>query len=350
VRAMESNERGYTAELWRSLAGLGWLRLPLPAAYGGEGQDFVTLALLLEEMGRACLPGPYVTTVVLCGQGIAEFGSEAQRRRWLPAIGEGSAVLALAHVEPNVKEGGEGVQLLALPEGDGFRLNGTKLFVPYANSAAAFLVTARVPTGASGRSGITCFLVDAASPGLGLTALKTMNGEPQYELSFSDVSAPAGSVVGGTLQGLALVERIEEWGAVAACLLMCGAAQAMLEMTVDYAKDRVAFGRPIGSFQAIQHHCANMAVDVDSSLALTYQAAWYVSERLKADVPVAMAKGWVSDVIREVYALAHQCHGAIGLTKEYDLQLYSRRCKAWELFYGDHSCQQERLAAFLGFG
>jgi len=349
VREMERHPEGYTDDLWRSLADLGWLRLPFPETYSGDGQDFVTLCALLEEMGRTLVPGPYLTSVVLCGQAIAEFGSEDQKRRFLPAIGNGKEVVVLAHIEPNVQEGPDGIQLTVMPQDSGYVLNGVKLFVPYANSAKTLLVSARQPVGAAGASGVCYFLVSLKTRGVAITRLHTISKEPQYEIDFTDVVVPASAALGQLGKGQEIERRIAQWGAVAACALMSGAAQSMLDLTVDYVKARVAFGRPIGSFQAIQHHCANMTVDVESCKAVTYNAAWYVSERLPADMHVATAKGWVSDALRRVYSLAHQCHGAMGLATEYDLQLYSRRCKAWEMLFGDHNYQQHRVGQLLGF-
>jgi alkylation response protein AidB-like acyl-CoA dehydrogenase len=167
-------------------------------------------------------------------------------------------------------------------------------------------------------------------------------------LVFNNVNAPSSALLGGLNQGWATIEKALAWGAVGKCAEMVGGGQQVLDMTVEYAKQRVQFGRPIGSFQAIQHHCANMATDVEGSRYITYQAAWRLSEDLPAENEVAMAKAWVSDAYRRVCALGHQCHGAIGFTKEHNMQLYSRRAKAAELMFGDSDFHLETVAKAIG--
>ncbi|MBI2872733.1 MAG: acyl-CoA/acyl-ACP dehydrogenase [Chloroflexi bacterium] len=357
VRAMEHDERGFTPELWRRLAQVGWLRMPFPEESGGDGQDFVTVALLLEEMARACLPGPYFTSVALCGLPIAQFGSPAQKREYLKKIGDGQLIMSLATLEPSVRYDTAGVQLEATARDGGFVLNGTKLLVPYANSADSLLVSARTKKTARPRAvrtataddGITMFIVPTSARGISLTPLKTIAYDPQHEVAFNNVQVGRDAVLGQVDGGAAIFDKISQWGAVGSCAMMVGAADKVLEMTVEYVKSRVAFGRPIGAFQAIQHHCANMAVDAESSRAITFEAAWHVAEGLpETDRMVSMAKGWTSEATRHLYALGHQCHGAIGLTLEYDLQLYSRRCKVWEMTFGDANYHQDRLTRLAG--
>ena len=186
------------------------------------------------------------------------------------------------------------------------------------------------------------------TPGIQQTLLKTIASDRQSELVFNNVSVPSSALLGELNQGWAAIEKVLAWGAVGKCAEMVGGGQQVLDMTVEYAKQRVQFGRPIGSFQAIQHHCANMATDVEGSRYITYQAAWRLSENLPAENEVAMAKAWVSDAYRSVCALGHQCHGAIGFTKEHSMQLYSRRAKAAELMFGDSDLHLETVAKSIG--
>jgi alkylation response protein AidB-like acyl-CoA dehydrogenase len=348
VRAMEQDERGFTPDLWQKIAQVGWLRLPFPQEYGGEGQDFLTLCLLLEEMARVCLPGPYFSTTVLCGLPLAEFGSEAQKREFLGRFGDGQRTMTLAMLEPNVRYDAAGVRLEAAARNGGFVLNGAKLLVPYANSADHLLLPARTGKTAGSGEGLTFFIVPTSAKGVTQTPLTAISHDPQSEVTFQNVEVDRDAVLGEVDGGEAIFNKINQWGAVGSCAMLVGAADVMLDMTTDYVKERVAFGRPIGSFQAIQHHCANMAVDAETSKAITYQAAWYLAEGLPADQVVSMAKGWTGEAIRRLYSLGHQCHGAIGLTTEYDLQLYSRRCKVWEMTFGDTNYHQDRLTRLAG--
>lgn len=345
VRAMEEDEKGYTVDMWKKLADLGWLGLPFPEAYGGTGSSFLDLCVLLEEMGRALLPGPYFSTVVLAGLTVLDAGSEAQKQDILPKIAAGDLIATFAITEPSARWDAEGIRdVHATRRGNEWVLNGTKLFVPYAHVSDILLVAARTRSGADPTQGVTCFIVPAKAQGISQTLLKTIASDRQSEVIFQNVAVPATAVLGQVDQGWPIVERAIRRAAAAICCWMVGGAQRVLEMTVDYAKTRIQFGRPIGSFQAIQHHCANMAVDVEGARYIAYQAAWAVSEGLDAGMEVAMAKAWCSDAYRRVCALAHQSHGAIGFTKEHNLQLYTRRAKAAELLYGDPDFHRELVA------
>ncbi|MCH7626232.1 MAG: acyl-CoA/acyl-ACP dehydrogenase [Chloroflexi bacterium] len=345
VREMEQDERGYTPEMWQKIAEQGWLGLIFPEKYGGIGLDFMDLTILLEEMGRYLLPGPFFSTVVMGGMAIMDAGSEEQRQQYLSQISEGQLLVTLALIEPSARWDGEGVQTTATQSGDTWTLNGTKLFVSNAHISDLYVVAAR--TG-QGEKDVTLFLVPRTADGITETLLKTIASDRQSEVVLKDVSVPASDMLGELNQGWSTIEKVLKWGAVGKCAEMVGGGQQVLDMTVEYAKQRTQFGRPIGTFQAIQHHCANMATDVEGSKYITYQAAWHLSEGDSADREVAMAKAWVSEAYRRVCALGHQCHGAIGFTKEHNMQLYSRRAKAAELAFGDADHHLEAVAQQIG--
>ncbi len=348
VRDMEEDEKGYSPELWRKMAELGWMGLVLPEQYGGGSGSFLDLAILLEEMGRACLPGPFFSTVLLGALTLTEAGTEEQKKKYLPQVASGKAILTVALTEPSAIWTADGVSLKAARKGDGYVLSGTKLFVPDANVADWIICVARTATGKKPEDGVTLFLVDSRSPGIKCNALKTIASDRQCEVVFENVLVPAASIVGRVDQGWEVVERLLKRSAVGKCLEMVGGAQQVLEMTVQYAKDRVQFDRPIGSFQAVQHHCANMVTDVDGSRLISYQAAWMLSEGLPCSKEIAMAKAWVSESYRRVVVLGHQVHGGIGFTKDHDMQLYFRRAKAAELAYGDAEFHRELVANEIG--
>ena len=345
VRDMELDERGYTTQMWDKLAGLGWLGLVFPEEYGGGGLGFVELAILLEEMGRALLPGPYFSTVVMAGVTVAEAGSEAQKREYLSGIADGRLIMTLALTEPSGRWDAGGVQTTARRSDGGYVIEGTKLYVPNANVSDMVIVAAR--TG-EGEKDVSLFVVPSNADGLTRTPLQTIASDRQSELVFDQVAVGEDALLGEPDGGWATLENTLRWGAVGKCAEMLGGAEKVLDMTVAYAKQRIQFGRAIGSFQAIQHHAADMAADVEGCRHITYQAALALAEGLPADREVAMAKAWVSEAYPRVCGLGHQCHGAIGFTKEHDMQLYSRRAKAAELMFGDADFHIEALASAMG--
>ncbi len=348
VREMEEDDRGYSPELWKTMADQGWMGMVIAEEHGGQGFSFLDLSVLIEEHGRALVPGPFFSTVVLCGMPLGEFGSDAQKKAHLPKIADGNEIWVYAQTEPSATWEASGIELKAKAQGNKFVLNGTKLFISYAHVADYLLVVARTKDGGNPEDGITVLAVDAKSPGISYEPLKTIASDHQSEITFKDVTVPADHVLGKVDKGWAIVQKINEWGAAGKCAEMVGGAQLVLEMSVEYAKQRVQFGRPIGSFQAIQHHCANMVTDVDGSRYIAYEAIWRVSEGLDAAKEVSMAKAWVSDAYRRICALGHQIHGGIGFTKEHDMQLYFRRAKAAELAFGDGDYHRELVAQHLG--
>ena len=345
VREMEEDERGYTEELWGKMAEQGWMGLVVPEEFGGVGMSFFDLSLLLEEAGRAMLPGPLFSDVVLGGMTIADAGNEAVKREILPSLAEGRTIVTMALTEPNARLDAAGIETRAERRRDEFVINGAKLFVPNAHVSDYLIVVAR--TG-NEEENVTLFLVPRSAPGVGQELLGTIASDRQSEVVLQDVQAPPSAVLGEVGKGWETVMKVLAWGAVGKCAEMVGGAQAVLDMTVEYAKQRVQFGRPIGSFQAIQHYCADMATDVEGSRYLTHQAAWRLSRGLPAEREVAIAKAWVSDAYSRVCAVAHQCHGAIGFTKEHDMQLYSRRAKAAEVAFGDSDHHLEAVATSIG--
>ena len=341
VRAMEEDPRGYTDELWRQIVGLGWTGLVFPEQYGGTGGDFLDLAVLLEEMGRSLVPSPFFSTVVLGGLTVLDAGTDAQKQDILPRICSGDLTMTMALTEPSASFEPWGVETVANRQGDDFVINGTKLFVADAGAADLLLIVARTSAESDPARGITVFLVPAANQGLTISPLNTIASDRLYEVTLDAANVPATSVLGKIGEGWPVVQRVLQRATTGKCVEMLGGADAVLEMTVEYVKQRTQFGRSVGSFQAVQHHCADMATDVEGSRNIVYQAAWRVAEGGPADREVSMAKAWVSGAYERVCATAHQCHGAIGFTKEHDLQLYTRRAKVLQLSYGDVNFHKE---------
>ena len=348
VRQLDESEEGYSPELWRKMAGLGWIGLPFLEEYGGGGGSFLDLVVLLETMGYNILPGPFFSTVVLGGLTILAAGNEEQKKRFLPEIASGGMILTLALTEPSARYDAASVKTTAVVRNGEYVINGTKLFVLDANVADFILCVARTKEATNPENGLTVFLVDTKSPGVKITLLKTLARDKQCEVIFDEVSVPKENVLGELNRGWPTVQGVLQRATVAKCAEMVGGAQAALDMAVAYAKERVQFNRPIGSFQAIQHYCANMVSDVDGSRFVTYKAAWKVSEGLPATFDVAVAKAWTSGAYGRVTLLAHQIFGAIGFTMDHDMHLYYRRAKAGEIMFGDGAFQRAIVAREMG--
>jgi len=348
VKQLDESDTGYSPELWRKMAELGWMGLIFPEKYGGSGGSFLDLIVLLEEMGHNILPGPFFSTVVLGGLTVLAAGSEEQKKEFLPKIANGEMILALALTEPSASYDAASIKAKATAHNDDYIIKGTKLFVLDANVADCILCVARTKETKNPEDGLTIFLVDAKSPGIKCTLLKTLARDKQCEIVLDNVTLPKKNILGKLDQGWPIVKDTLQKATAAKCAEMVGGAQAALEMTVKYAKERVQFNRPIGSFQAIQHYCANMVTDVDGARFITYKAAWKLSEGLPAIKDVAVAKAWTSEAYGRVTLLAHQIFGAIGFTMDHDIHLYYRRAKAGEIMFGDGDFQRAIVAQELG--
>lgn len=336
VRAMEADEKGYSPELWRKIAELGWHGLMVPAEFGGFGLTFYDLCIVVEEAGRSLLPGPFIPNQVAVGL-LVGAGSASQQKKYLPALADGSRIHTYAFAESTGRWSADDVALQARHTSDGIVLNGSKLFVPNAQVADVIWVLAR-----SDRVFVAA-AVPREAKGVRVTALTTMTGEQLAEVVLENVSVVMNEVI-----EISDLQAFANQATVLECAYQVGLVGKDLEITVDYAKNRVAFGRPIGAFQAIQHKAADMVTDVDGMRFITYRAAAAITDGdPAANLRVAMAKAWCSEASRRVVAHGQQIHGAIGFTKEYVIQLYFRRQKHGELFWGDADFHRERIAQML---
>src|SRR2546425_129378 len=339
VRLLWDDPRGESEALWKEMGELGWLGLSLPEAHGGSGVGMVETAILLEEMGHAALPGPYLPTV-LAAWAIEEAGTNAQRMHWLSAIATGEARATLALLDADLDWRPEGTRTRAEKSATGWTLSGTKRFVPWAHVADVLLVPARTP------DGLTLFLVDPAAAGLTLEPAQVMDGTTRLVTVTLDATPVGGyAVLGAPGQADALLAGLLRRGAVGAAAEMLGAARRCLDMAVGYAKVREQFGQPIGSFQAIRHKCAEMLLEVENSHAAVYYSAWALDARAEdAELAASVAKAYVGDAARRVCGEAIQVHGGIGFTWEYDLHLYFKRAISVDLKTPEGRAIVERLA------
>jgi alkylation response protein AidB-like acyl-CoA dehydrogenase len=346
VREMEEDEKGYPTELWQEIADLGWTGLAFPEKYGGGGMSFLDLVLLIEEMARACLPSPFFTTVILSGLAILDAGTEEQKQAYLTQVSSGKSIFTLALCEGETQHEVSSIATTATANNDHFIISGTKLFVPNAHVADHILYVTR--TNKQTGDGVTVFIVDAKSPGISNTVLDTIARDKLCEVIFDKVHVSKDNILGQRGIDLKAMQGIIERAVVAKCCEIVGYSQQMLEMTIDYAKERKQFDRPIGSFQIIQHYCSNILTDVEGLRLSAYQAAWRLSEGLPATKEVAVAKAWASEAGERIISLGHQIFGAMGVTNDHDLHLYTRRIKAAQLTFGDADFYHEVLAQDMG--
>jgi len=338
VRLLWDDPRGESETMWKEMAQLGWLGLTLPEACGGSELGLVETAILLEEMGRASCPSPYLPTV-LAARALLEAGTQAQKDRWLSAIAAGGARATIAFMDSDLGWDPDLTATRAERAGGGWRLSGVKQFVPWAHVADFLLVPARTP------DGVGLFVVERAAAGLAMAPVAGMDpGTRWVKVQLDGTPVGADGVVGAPGEASALLRRLLRVGAVGAAAEMLGCARRCLDMSVSYAKVREQFGQPIGSFQAIRHKCAEMLLEVENSHGAVYYAAWARDAAAEdADLAASVAKAYVGDAARKVCGEAIQVHGGIGFTWEYDLHLYFKRAKALEAMYGDADYHRELI-------
>ena len=348
ARAMEQDDLGYPPDLWKQMADLGWFGMSLPEAYGGQGLPLTYLGIVLEEVGRAIAPVPFHSTMV-AALAINAHGSEQQRRELLPGVASGSTILTWAFNERDPRFLPQTIQARAIADGDDFILSGTKLFVDNFNSAAKCLVVCR--TGAyseeNPREGISLLLVDTNAPGVSHVPLTTLAKDKQSIVTFDQVRVPASNLVGQQDQGWELAQDMLDRGTALLCAQMVGAARKDSEMGIEYAKNRVAFGRPIGSFQSIQHLCADMTIWIDGCQLLTFEALWKMDQGLPAGLEVSQAKAFCNDKCEAAVRSSQVIHGGIGFMMEFDLHLWFRRVSAWTMRMGTTFEHRSRIARTL---
>jgi alkylation response protein AidB-like acyl-CoA dehydrogenase len=341
VRELESSVGGHDPELWKQICALGWPGLALPEDYGGAGRGVLEVALVAEELGRAAASCPLLPSTTLVALPLSWASGSSPARQWLGALADGSAVGAFAHFEP-----GGGGDEWAVPALDlvrhagGWRLTGAKELVAFAAAADVILVSVRVD---ADRVGLVA--LDRERPGLALRRQHALGGDPLYRVEL-DVELGDDDVVADDAGEI--LRRGLDHAAVAACSYAAGLAARALELSVAHAQSRMQFGRPIGAFQAVAHRCADMRADVDALRLLAFQAAWALDQQATADLEVGAAKAYATEAVRRVFGHAHQVHGAVGFSMEHDLQLFTRRAKAFELSWGSADHHRGRVAKAMG--
>ncbi|HJO82186.1 MAG: acyl-CoA dehydrogenase family protein [SAR202 cluster bacterium] len=346
VRDMEEDANGYPPELWRKIVDLGWVGLALPEDCGGQGLPLTYQAIVLEEVGRALAPLPLHSTVVPA-LAIAMDGTAEQRRDWLPPVAGGNVIMTWATNELDPQLRPETIHAEAVAEGDDFVINGVKQFVDNFNVADRCLVVCRTAEASADSEGLSIFLVDTDSRGISQTPLVTIAKDKQSHVQFENVRVPKANLLGDLNGGWPIAERMLDRATVLLCAQMVGAARKDSDMAIEYSKGRVAFGRPIASFQSIQHLCADMAMWVDGCQLLTYEALWRLDEGAPAGVEVSQAKAFCNEKCEATVRSCQQIHGGIGFMMEFDVHLFFRRVSAWTMRLGTTYEHRSRIANAL---
>jgi alkylation response protein AidB-like acyl-CoA dehydrogenase len=342
VQELALSERGFPDDLWRRIAALGWPGLMIPDIFGGSPGSLLDIVLLVEQMGYACFPSPYVQSAIVCTWILLHAGSAAQQQRLLPLMARGERLCTLAILEESASFAPEAITLA----GDiGGRLNGTKLFVKDAHIADDLIAVAR----SGNHLNFNLLLLEKATPGVCLQPVAVISDEKLFAVAFNDVAITEDMLIGQVGNGWTHLVPALHLGALARCAEIVGCAQRILDICVDYAKVREQSGRPIGAFQAIQHHCADLLRHVEASRGLLYNAAWQQQEGMSnSATAIATAKAYAHDAGLKVARKGHQIMGAIGYCEEHPLHLFHKRIQAASLDFGDAATHFETVAQAIG--
>ncbi|HEX8000551.1 MAG TPA: acyl-CoA dehydrogenase family protein [Pyrinomonadaceae bacterium] len=343
VRELMETEMAHDDGLWQAIGEQGWTGLLVAEEHGGLALGLVEMAAVAEEMGRACLPGPFLSTLLAAAL-VERAGSAGQRAKYLEPVAAGELKATVALLEEGASWKPDSVRLAAAREpGSNFSVRGRKLFVPDAEVCDVIICVAREG------DALVLLPVERAAEGLSVKPMASMDGTRKlYEVSFEGVSVAEADALGADGDAGGALKGALEVATVALCAEMVGGMQWVLDTTVEYAKTRQQFGRAIGSFQAVQHQCADMLLMTESARSAAYYAAWTLTENdPAASVAVSIAKAYCSDAYREVCNRGIQVHGGIGFTWEHNLQLYYRRSKSSETLYGDATFHRERIAELV---
>jgi alkylation response protein AidB-like acyl-CoA dehydrogenase len=349
VRKMMAHDTAHDEGFWKKLVGLGWPALLIPEQYGGQGGSFLDMTVVIEEAGKALLPGPFFTSALLAAPIALEGGDEELKKNILPRMAKGEFIGTVAIAEAAGRFDAGGVEMRAQKKGTNYVLTGEKFFVPDAHVANGMAVAVRTEASSNPEQGISILLVPNNAKGLTVTQLKTVDMTRRLcHVKFDNVSVASTNLLGKENQGWPILRRTLDIATAALAAEMVGTAQKALDLSVDYAKTRVQFGKPIGSFQAVKHKCVDMMVAVENARSLTYYACWTVDERVpEAATAVPMAKAYASDMAKNVTSEAIQVHGGIGFTWEHDMHLFHRRALAGEANLGNAPIHRETVARSL---
>jgi alkylation response protein AidB-like acyl-CoA dehydrogenase len=348
VRKIVETPEGFSRELWKRMAELGWVGLTAPEQFGGVGMDFVTLLVVLEETGRSLFPSPLISTV-LAAKAIEKLGDELQQSRWLPGLADGSRIGVLAVLEESDRLDAAGIELLGIADGDATVLSGTKLFVNDAGAADLLVVAYRSDSGPEAER-ISLAVIERDTPGLSTEDFPSMDLTKRVgRVNLDGVRLGGDQLLGAPGGAWKEIAWLLDVGAALVSAEMVGAAEGALQLTAEFAKQRIQFDTPIGRFQGVKHPLAEMYVDVESYKSLVYYAAWALDQGSEdAALAVSRAKAYASESFARIGVDGVQIHGGVGFTWEYDIQLYLKRSKWARPAFGDADYHYERVARLGG--
>ena len=338
VKDIEETAEGYSPELWQQVVELGWTGLPFPEEYGGYGMEFIDLVIVQEEMGKMVFPSPYFSTVIQCGMAVLEGGTDDQKKELIPQIVEGSLLMGLAQHEEDGSYTDVGIKMKAEARGDEYVLNGTKMFVLDANIAQKLIVAAK-----TGDDEVSLLLVDTSDPGLTISKMPTIALDNSCEVIFKDVKVPKENILGSPGNGWETLEKANTKAAVAKAAEMIGGCKVCIDMTSGYAKERIAYEKPIGGFQIIQHYMADMMMAYDTIYNYMYRVAYLIDEGEDFSLEASVLKARTNENYKFIADRAVQIHGGIGTTREYNVGLFFRKVKSWEFICGDTDFHTESV-------
>ena len=352
VRALRDSHdaTGFSRELWKEMAGLGWVGIPLPEVHGGADLGLAELCVVMEELGRSLAPEPFLSSVLLGAGALQQAGSEAQQAAWLPGIAKGEKLLALAYQEPRSRYDLCRVATSAATSGDGYVLEGEKIQVLDGHVADALLVSARTAGGEGDAAGITLFLVPHEAKGLEIVRQSRVDGRNAAMVRLSGVSVGQGAVVGEVGAAGALLLSIVDRATVGLCAEMLGAMRQAFELTLTHLKERKQFDVPIGSFQALKHRAADLFVEIELGKSVVMAAA-RAADAGDPELPrlVSLAKARLSEGFLKLAHEGVQIFGGVGMTDEYDIGFYLKRARAAEQTFGDAAFHRDRWARLSGY-
>lgn len=344
VRELEDDPIGYPPSLWATFQELDLVGILLPEEYGGSGMSLIEGVAIYEELGRALAPTPHLVSAVIAGGAIAKGGSETMKAELLPGIAAGTSIYSVAWLEPENGFGPKGIEVAATPSGDGFTISGVKRHVAFAKAADHVVVVARTGAGAED---VDLFVVATDAPGVSMRQQTTIASDCQYEVTFDGVAVRAEDRIGAAQTGWAIFERVLREAWILSGALAVGGAQYALEITVQYAKDRKQFDKPLGAFQSLAHYMADDATNLDGAEQLVHEAAWASAAGRPITQLAPMAKLFACRTFRDMTANSQQIFGGIGFTVEFDIQLYFRRAKSLQLSWADDRTLTDAIAAAI---
>ena len=340
---------GFSRELWKAFAGMGFTGLLVPENFGGSGLGAVEAGVVMEEIGRTLMPSPFLSTAVLAASALVRGGSDAQKAAYLPKISDGSLLAALA-VDEGAKHRPLQIKLQAVRSGNGFKLNGAKAFVIDGHTADLLIVAARTAGSAGERNGLTLFLVDPKAKGLPVERTAMVDSHNAARIEFSNVEVNADSVLGEVDQGGALLEGLLNIGRGAVASEMVGLSEEVFSRTVTYLKERKQFGKLIGEFQALQHRAAELYIDIEITRAAVLKALQTLDGDFdKASAAVAVAKARAGTTATRAVQEGVQMHGGMGMTDQFDIGFFMKRARVCQELFGDSNYHADQLARMKSY-